>query len=471
MNEKANTLIEQFREQVYQSFTRYADALMDLIDALCSQTTARSVAELSLETSFRREYPSLYKAIDQFLVVAEEEIVEAVRCKKEKALLEIIAGYMPVREKRAYWLFGTDATPAPRQFAHTLADRGYVYYPNAVANNKPVTIGHQYVVSVQLPEREAEDAPWAVPLIARRVSSQEKESKVGASLLEMLMDDETLPWHGDLCVHVGDSRYSTPEYLSVSGTYAKLVTVSRFRSNRTVYRQPKPEVCHTGTGHPTWFGEAFRLPDPASWHEADQVLEFPYPSYHGRAQTLRLQAWHHMLMRGKKNCPMHKYPFTLLRVQVLDADGKPVFKPWWLIISGERRAELTLEQVYNAYDRRSDTEHFFRFAKQRLLLTRFQTPDLQRETNWWQIVQLAYTQLWLAHPLADTLPRPWERYLPRFQSHRPVSPSAVQRDFKRIIRQLGTPAIDPKPRGYSPGRPLGTRLPPRVRSPVVKKGV
>jgi hypothetical protein len=470
MNEKANTRIEQFREQVYQSFTQCADALMDLMDALCSQTAAQSVAELSLEACFRREYSSLYKAIDQFLVVAEEEIIETVRGKKEKALLEIIAGYVPMPERQAYWLLGTDATPAPRQFARTVADRGYVYYPNAVADNKPVTIGHQYVVSVHMPEREAEEPPWAVPLIARRVSSQEKEAEVGAALLTMWMDDETLPWHGDLCVHVGDSRYSTPEYLSVSGAYENLVTVSRFRSNRTVHRQPKPEVCNTGVGHPTWFGEAFRLLDPTTWHEADETLELPYLPYRKRVQVMHIQAWHDMLMRGKKNCPMHKHPFTLLRIQVLDPDGKPVFKPWWLIISGQRRAELTLEQAYTTYDRRSDQEHFFRFAKQRLLLTRFQTPDLRREENWWQIVQLAYTQLWLARPLAENLPRPWERYLPRFQSDGPVSPSTVQRDFKRIIRQLGTPAADPKPRGYSPGRSRGTRLPPRVRSPVVKKG-
>jgi len=339
-----------------------------------------------------------------------------------------------------------------------------------VAGNKPVTIGHQYAASVYLPAREKEAPPWVVPLGVRRVSSQEKEVDAGIVLLDMLMNDATLPWHEALCVHVGDSRYSTPAYLSAAGTYANLVTISRLRSNRTVYCQPEPEVCNTGKGHPTWFGRPFKLPDPETWHEPDEVIERAYPSYRGHPQTMHIRAWHNMLMRGKKNCPLHKYPFTLLRIQVLDTDGKPVFKPWWLIISGQRRAELTLEQAYTTYDRRSDQEHFFRFAKQHLLLTRFQTPDLRREENWWQIVQLAYTQLWLARPLAENLPRPWERYLPRFQSDGPVSPSTVQRDFKRIIRQLGTPAASPKPRGYSPGRPVGTRLPPRVRSPVVKKG-
>jgi hypothetical protein len=323
---------------------------------------------------------------------------------------------------------------------------------------------------VHLPGREEEDPPWVVPLAVRRVSSQEKEAEVGAGLLEILMGNETLPWYDALCVHVGDSRYSTPEYLSAAGTYESLVTISRFRSNRTVYRLPEPEECNTGAGHPTWFGERFSLAEPETWHEPDEEVEFPYPSYRGCAQTMRLQAWRDMLMPGKRDCPVHLYPFTLVRVCVLDASGRLVFNPWWLIVSGERRAELTLQQVYTAYNRRSDEEHFFRFTKQRLLLTRYQTPNLRREENWWQIVQLAYTQLWVARPLAMNLPRPWERYLPRFCSGGPISPSAVQRDFKRIIRQLGTPAVDPKPRGYSPGRSKGTRLRLRVRSPVVKKG-
>lgn len=464
------TQLEQFREKVYQSFGLAADTLMDLVDTLSGQIHARSVAELSLEAGFRREYSSLYKAIDQFLVEPEDETMEEVRRKKEKELLDIIADYVAAPEKQAYWLFATDATPAPRQFARTLDDRGYVYHPNAVAGNKPVTIGHQYAAIVHLPERGEEAPPWAVPLVVRRVSSQEKETEVGVALLKMLMDDKTLPWNGALCVHVGDSKYSTPEYLSVAGAYGNLVTISRFRSNRTVYRQPEPEECNTGAGHPTWFGERFSLAEPETWHEPDEEIELPYLSYKGRAQVMRIQAWHDMLMSGEHGCPMHLYPFTLVRVCVLDANGRRVFKPWWLIVGGQRRAELTLQQVYSAYNQRSDEEHFFRFTKQRLLLTHYQTPELRREENWWQIVQLAYTQLWVARPLAMNLPRPWERYLPRFDSDGPVSPSAVQRDFKRIIRQLGTPAADPKPRGYSPGRPKGTRLRPRVRSPVVKKG-
>ena len=68
------TQLKQFRQQVYQSFSDRADALMDLVDELSSNTTARSVTELSLSPLFRREYSSLpvpavrpgYDTIDNF---------------------------------------------------------------------------------------------------------------------------------------------------------------------------------------------------------------------------------------------------------------------------------------------------------------------------------------------------------------------------------------------------------------------
>jgi hypothetical protein len=60
--------LKQCREEVYQSMKRSADALMNLIDALSGQRRAKSVAELSLEPSFEREYSSVYQAIAGFEV-------------------------------------------------------------------------------------------------------------------------------------------------------------------------------------------------------------------------------------------------------------------------------------------------------------------------------------------------------------------------------------------------------------------
>ena len=56
---------KQFRAKLYQSFNYRRDTVMDLVDALAANTTARSPVELSLSPLFRREYSALYKGIQE----------------------------------------------------------------------------------------------------------------------------------------------------------------------------------------------------------------------------------------------------------------------------------------------------------------------------------------------------------------------------------------------------------------------
>ena len=81
---------------------------------------------------------------------------------------------------------------------------------------------------------------------------------------------------------------------------------------------------------------------------------------------------------------------------------------------------------------------------------------------------LAYDQLWVASPLAQNLPRPWETR-DKEQTTLPLSPSRVQRDFPRIVAQSASPTILPKPRGISPGAQEGTLRSPRPKQPVIIK--
>jgi hypothetical protein len=115
----------------------------------------------------------------------------------------------------------------------------------------------------------------------------------------------------------------------------------------------------------------------------------------------------------------------------------------WLIVTGEQREHITLVDAYLCYRQRFDIEHMFRFSKQRLLMTNFQTPKVEHEENWIRLVMLAYVQLWTAKDLSIHLPRPWERYLQQ-NSDKIVSPSTVQRDFQRIISETGKPGNSPK---------------------------
>lgn len=463
--------LQQFRQNLYNFFPHRADAVMELIDALASNTSARSVVELSLSPLFRREYSSVYDAIEHFFVPSQPEKAAQERREHEQALLGLIVPFLPPPQQRRFWLFGADVTYLPRRFAHTLADRTFVHQPNPIRGNKPVTIGHDYSILSLLPEKGSpQSPPWVVPLIVRRVTSTETANQVASEQIATVVTDDTLPLKDELCVQVEDSAYSARVYLGAVAPHRNLVSIIRLPGNRVVYRQFKrPPGEKNPVGHPIWYGERFDLKDPATWPEPDEVAETTFTTKRGKTYTVQLEAWHDMLRTGTRDIPMHKYPFTLVRARVLDAEGKPVYqRDLWLIVLGKRRRELSLIEIWEAYGQRYDLEHFFRYGKQRLLMAAYQTPEVEREENWWQIVQLAYVQLWLARTLAEALPNPWERYLPQAKAGQ-VSPSTVQRDFERIIGQIGTPSQPPKRRGNSQGRAKGVKMPARKRQAVVKK--
>jgi hypothetical protein len=469
--QEAISQLKQFRHELYEAFDHRADALMELLDALSSTPHARSVAELSLSPFFHRGYGSAYDAIAHLFQASDPKIAEEERRAWEQMLLRLKVRYLPSPQQRKFWLLGTDAVSIARLFAYTLEDRTFVYQPNVPRGNKPITIGHQYSAQVVYPEKDhSSDPPWVYPLSARRIRSKETATAVGSEQIDALMKDETLPFHEELCVHVADSTYSAVLFLGSTEKHKNLVNVIRSRSNRVFYHQPLPVEGKRKPGRPPWYGERFSLKAPTTWGESDAVEETTLTTCKGHTYRVQLEGWHDLLLRGKKDLPMHQKPFTLIRVRVFDEQGRPIFKhTLWLIVMGQRCKELSLVEAWEAYCQRFDVEHYFRFGKQRLLMAAFQTPDVDHEENWLELISLAYVQLWLAREVAEAFPRPWEQYLPQPEGQ-VASPSAVQRDFGRILREIGTPAQLPKARGNSPGRAKGTRLARREPQPVIKKG-
>ena len=435
---------------------------MELVDAICSNPHAHSVVEYSLTPCFRRSYSTIFKAINE---MTWDDLM----------LARLVAPYLPRPQQRTYWLLGSDVTPQPRQFAHTLADRGVVHQPNPIKGNKPITIGHQYASTGLLPEAEAAVSPsWIVPLMTRRVTTNEDKELVSSEQINALLTDPKLPFGDSFCVDVADSSYSKPACLYSKRQHPRLVSITRLRGNRVLYRRfvLESETVSSGAGRPQQYGERFALREPDTWHEPDEAVTVSERSRRGKVYRVEIKAWHNMLMPGKnkpQRIPMYRYPFTLVQVVRYDDKGNLACKqPLWLLAIGEDRYELNAREIYEAYRQRYDLEHFFRFGKQKMLLASFQTPEDVREEKWWQLVHLAYAQLWMARHVANCLPKPWERNLPAMKN-RLLSPTLVQRDFGRIIRQIGTPAQPPKPRFISPGRPKGMKLPPRPRRKVVIK--
>ena len=198
---------------------------MELLDALAGNQQARSVVELSLAPDFRRTYSSVYAAIGECFTITQA----AQRREREQTLLRLIAVRLARPPRRKFWLFGIDATSVPRVFAPTLPDRGFVHCANPIGGNKPITLGHQYSLLAYLPDKlPGSEAAWIVPLIWRRISTQESELAVAVAQVATLLTDERLPFHNALCVQVDDSRYSTPAFLHPVAQHTNLVTIARF---------------------------------------------------------------------------------------------------------------------------------------------------------------------------------------------------------------------------------------------------
>jgi hypothetical protein len=455
------TKLKLFRDKLYNFFHARADTSFELIDALSSNTSATSVVELSLNPAHRRNYCSITRAVGEFYPKDLDK--KSVHLELIQLLTEQCAP--PVT--RGHCLIAVDCTPNPRVHSPTQEDRGFVYSPSHISGNKPITIGHQYSIVTYLPEKDAGDSPWVLPLSCQRVHTDEKGALTGMKQVTACVKDK-LPFKNELCVVVADSAYSTPECLAETIKNKDQIQISRLRGNRVIYVQARMSN-ETKPGRTKRYGESFKLGDKATWSNEDESISFNITTRRGKSQTVQIKCWNNMLMSGKRDANVSEVPFRLIQICVYNADGKSCFKkPLWLIVAGNRRSELSLQGIFDDYRQRFDIEHFFRFAKNRLLMNKFQTPELDHEEAWWQFVMLAYAQLFLAREIVENTPMPWEKYLPSFKEGK-VSPTQAQKDFSRIIRLFGTPAKAPKTRNNAPGRKLGDKQTLRARHPVIQK--
>ncbi len=171
---------------------------------------------------------------------------------------------------------------------------------NAVAGNKPVTIGHQYsTVGLRSEPEPGMTKSWMIPMSTQRVATDQDKELVGARQMQELLADPDLPWHEELVVEVGDTSYSKPAYLHANREHDNLVTIARVRSSRTFYRQFVYPDGELPRHRPRRYGEPFNLPDPMTWHPPDQKTQFSTTSRRGKTYTVEIQAWHNMLMPGK----------------------------------------------------------------------------------------------------------------------------------------------------------------------------
>jgi hypothetical protein len=198
-------VLKNFRDKIYNYFPSRRDAAMELVDALSSNTTAKSIVELSLNPVHRRNYCSITRVLDEIPATSEIE-----KKQQNKELISLLSTCCPAPEKRSYHLFGVDCTSGARVHSQTLSDRGFVYTPNTISGNKPVTIGHQYSIAAYLPEELSENSPpWIIPLSCERVGTNQNGIIIGMRQISDCINANEA-FKDSLCVSVGDCAYSNP---------------------------------------------------------------------------------------------------------------------------------------------------------------------------------------------------------------------------------------------------------------------
>ncbi len=466
----------EFRNKIFGLFKYRADSTMDLIDAVAGQVNKESVVKLSLSHLFRRTFSSITDAVDNLFRRKANTHPTPHEYKEEQTkMTQLLAEQCPHSTLRPFELFAVDCTSNSRIYSDKLSDRGYVHSPTKIPGQKPITVGHQYSTVVYLPERtESAEPHWVIPLATMRVKSQEIAACIGMKqLVEIANFDK---FKDELCVAVNDTAYSHSRPLSIAAEQSNLINISRIRNNRKFYL-PHATTCEKRKrGRPQIYGDQWALKDPG---EANEIVVIDHYSAKGKLYHIKIERWYDRLEKGHAEITDANggliqsagaaFLFDAVKVTILKEDGTDLYKkPLWLMITGKRRREPSLPDIARSYFRRFDIEHFFRFAKQRLLLDDFQTPNTRHEENWWHLCLISYAMLYEARNLARYIRNPWEKKQKESET-RILTPSQVQRDYERIIASIGTPACHPKPRGKSAGRAKGAQIAKRKDQKVIRK--
>jgi len=434
-----------FRDGLHGCLTRWGDALFEATDALlCAPAPVSSVPALSLEPIFRRSHGSLYKALARGDIDTE----------RVRALL------MEHRPPDWPLVFAVDASSWPRCDAETSPERGFYYSASKHSAGKPIVAGWSYQWISQLDW--AADS-WTAPLDAQRIPPTENSTTATIAQVRRLL--ATLPTQDAVPMFVFDAGYD-PIAIGHELREDRVQVLVRISPKRVFHPDPPPRPAGA-RGRPRRHGPRFALSDPASWPTPDaehHVRDKVYGDVH-------VQAWHGLHPKlaskgrwaGAGAAPI--VTGTVIRVQVehLPKPHGQALKTLWLWWSGPGQPDLDL--CWRAYLRRFDIEHTYRFAKNTLGWT---TPALrtpEQADRWTWLIIAAYTQLRLARCLVADLRLPWERR----RDPGKLTPARVRRGFRSLRASIGTPAQPPKSDKPGPGRPTGTRKPPRTRYPAIKK--
>jgi hypothetical protein len=454
--DRARTLLAGFRRELYWCLGRRADALFEVADALlCKQDRVHMLAELSLEPECRRGHGAVYDAVNCGRV-------QVARLRRALAGLPLPAwpdGRIRLAADVSNWLRPDAETSPGRLFCHCYA-RG--------KGNAQMIPGWPYSFVVAL---EPGRTSWTLPLDAVRLGPADDATAVTAAQVREVIGRLIAAghWRGgdpDIVV-VLDSGYDLTRLAWLLRDLPAEVA-GRLRSNRVMYfPAPARPARPAGTGgRRPRHGAVLKLADPKTW-AAPAVTTITQTTRYGTATAM---AWGRLHQRLESRCGWEDHDGdlpvidgTLIRLSVDHLPGNRDAEPLWLWSSRAGASAAEVDRTWQAFLRRFDIEHTFRFLKQVLGWTRPKLRDPAAADRWTWLILACYAQLYLARHLAADLRLPWQQPCPPGR----LTPARVRRGFRRIRQTLPGLAGAPKPGKPGPGRPRGSKN----RHPVTRHDV
>jgi hypothetical protein len=454
--DQARARLAGFRRELCRCLGRRRDALFEVCDAvLCKPDRVHMLAELSLEPECRRGHGAVYDAVNCGRV-------RVARLRRALAGLPLPAwpdGRIRLAADVSSWLRPDAETSPERLFCHCYA-RG--------KGNAQMIPGWPYSLVVAL---EPGRTSWTLPLDAVRLGPADDATEVTAAQVREV---------AERLIAAGHWRQGDPDILVVFDSGYDLTRLAwllrdlpvevagRLRSNRVMYfPAPRRPARPAGTGgRRPRHGAVLKLADRKTWPDP-AVTTVTGTTRYGTATAM---AWGRLHQRLESRCGWEDHDGnlpviegTLIRLSVDHLPGHRDAEPLWLWSSRAGTTAAEVDRTWQAFLRRFDIEHMFRFLKQVLGWTRPKLRDPAAADRWTWLIIACYAQLYLARHLAADLRLPWQRPCPPGR----LTPARVRRGFRSIRQTLPGLAGAPKPGKPGPGRPPGSKN----RRPVTRHDV
>lgn len=456
--------------------------MVNLVMALASCQEARSPVELSLSPVYQYQFSSISKVLAQLCSNAES------RTGLQRDLQRLCMNYFD-HSSADYFLLQTDTTPLCKAHSPTLPERTFVSIPNnAVPGNRPLSVGYE-TSCINLCDPQSN---WSLPLISNRVTIEETASDCALRQLAELLSHPDLPFGDKLVINTCDSKYGNAEYLSRAYQHSRVVHIVRLRAGMRIW---DPHQGPQRSGRKRIYGQKYYLHRESRCkpyknrqtgqtqevfqrslfeREADEHTKIESQTAKERPITIELWRYNNMMMRSKTSYNMKDKLIDIIAVEVRDNNsGKLLFgREMYLGLCGQRKEEVSMPQAQGCYRRRFGIEHYIRFAKQRLLMQRYQTPDIEHLDNWLLIQQITPWLLYAASDETTRCFRKWEQYLPENKikhTTQRLSITQTRRALQNLFLTLDLTPFKPLKSVKGKGRATGTTFEPRKRYKRVKK--